>query len=235
MRISDIRTDRHFVRRLPAPKAAEREALIESIRERGIVVPLVVTEENLLLDGHRRLDAAKEAGLTQVPVRIEKVDGERSVEKALVILTNLRRRHLNEAQRADLGSSLERIERVKAKARQRGGQKKGGYSPKKLGGKRAPQAKRKEQDRATDRVARQVGTSRKTFERVQRPESCLSEDGLSLRLMSNWGLTAIRRQDALGCLRVFWFLVCSLISISFEVEGGFVDEKKDRNPALFLN
>lgn len=46
-------------------------ALAESIRLYGVREPLVVTQDDWLLSGHRRLCAAKRAGLETVPCRIE--------------------------------------------------------------------------------------------------------------------------------------------------------------------
>ena len=44
--------------------------LAASIMERGILEPLVISSDQVLLSGHRRLAAAKYLGLTQVPVRM---------------------------------------------------------------------------------------------------------------------------------------------------------------------
>jgi|GEM_PF-3308051 len=56
----------------------EMTALSESIRENGILSPLIVwpTEENQyeIISGHRRLYAARKAGLTEVPVLICALD-----------------------------------------------------------------------------------------------------------------------------------------------------------------
>jgi hypothetical protein len=47
--------------------------LATSIREKGLLEPLVITRDNFLISGHRRLVACKLAGLTEVPVRVEDV------------------------------------------------------------------------------------------------------------------------------------------------------------------
>ena len=44
--------------------------LVESINEKGILEPLVITEDMVLLSGHRRRAAAKYLGLSTVPVRM---------------------------------------------------------------------------------------------------------------------------------------------------------------------
>ncbi len=47
-------------------------ALAESIREHKLREPIVITRDNFILSGHRRYAACKLAGLTDVPVRVEK-------------------------------------------------------------------------------------------------------------------------------------------------------------------
>jgi len=44
--------------------------LVESINKKGILEPLVITEDMVLLSGHRRRAAAKYLGLSTVPVRM---------------------------------------------------------------------------------------------------------------------------------------------------------------------
>jgi len=165
VKIEDIRVDRKFEGRLPEPSVGEFEALCDDIFEHGILVPIMLSEDNLLLDGHRRLKAAKALGLKDLPTKVIRgVKGAKSWGKAFAIALNLRRRHLNEAQRADLGSSLLRVERVKAKERKREGGRKGGKAE--AVAHDGPLLSSK--DRATDRVAKTVGVSRTTFERVER-------------------------------------------------------------------
>jgi len=53
--------------------ASAIKGLKESIRQRGIIVPLVVTKDGEVVDGHRRLQCAKELSITTVPVvRVER-------------------------------------------------------------------------------------------------------------------------------------------------------------------
>lgn len=44
--------------------------LAASIRVQGVLQPLLITEDGLILAGHRRYEAAKDAGLETVPVHI---------------------------------------------------------------------------------------------------------------------------------------------------------------------
>jgi ParB family chromosome partitioning protein len=74
----------------------ELEELCQSIKEQGILQPLLVREENgsfELIAGERRLRAAKRAGLTQVPVVTKRIDNSKLLE--LSIVENIQRADIN--------------------------------------------------------------------------------------------------------------------------------------------
>lgn len=82
----------------PRMQFAEDELaeLCQSIKEQGILQPLLVREENdsfELIAGERRLRAAKNAGLTQVPVVIKRIDDSKLLE--LSIVENIQRANFN--------------------------------------------------------------------------------------------------------------------------------------------
>lgn len=75
---------------------AELEELSQSIKEQGILQPILVREENdgyELIAGERRLRAAKRAGLTQVPVIIKRITDSKLLE--LSIVENIQRADFN--------------------------------------------------------------------------------------------------------------------------------------------
>ncbi|MGE0026372.1 MAG: ParB/RepB/Spo0J family partition protein [Thermoleophilia bacterium] len=81
----------------------EHQALTDSVRAQGILQPLLVerTDEGaVLLDGHRRLAAARAAGINDVPV-IERTgeDGE-APQLAAALAANMRRRGLDPIEEA---------------------------------------------------------------------------------------------------------------------------------------
>ena len=97
---------RHF-------EAAALEQLAASIREHGILQPLLVSEDGrggyLLLAGERRWRAAQLAGLKAVPAVIrEQVDSRRELEMALV--ENLQRKDLTPMEEARAYEELRRQE-----------------------------------------------------------------------------------------------------------------------------
>ena len=58
---------------------AEMDALVESVRENGVLTPLIVrpienTDEYEVISGHRRLHAAQKAGITEILALIYALD-----------------------------------------------------------------------------------------------------------------------------------------------------------------
>ena len=77
--------------------------LIESIRQQGIISPLIVraiesTDEYEVISGHRRLHAAVKAGLSEVPALIYPLD--RSEAMIAVVDSNLHRERLLPSEKA---------------------------------------------------------------------------------------------------------------------------------------
>ncbi len=96
--------------------SGELKELAQSIREHGILQPLVVTKvehetsrgvdvEYELIAGERRLEAAKQIGLREVPAIIKRASGKERLELALV--ENIQRADLNAVERARAFKRLE--------------------------------------------------------------------------------------------------------------------------------
>ena len=105
---------------VPRPDREDYKRLKEQITAKGLdpSQPIVVNEDLILLDGHTRLQVARELGLEWVWV-VTKDFEDRPAEKEFIILSNLARRHLSTIQRADLGLKLLEIEQERARERQR--------------------------------------------------------------------------------------------------------------------
>jgi ParB family chromosome partitioning protein len=83
------------------------EELARSIKEKGIIQPLLVKEGEIgfeLIAGERRLRAAKLAGLTQVPIIVKDVSEEEQIEYSLI--ENLQREDLNPIEEAEAYKKL---------------------------------------------------------------------------------------------------------------------------------
>ena len=81
----------------------EMNTLIESIQTQGILSPLIVrpienTEEYEVVSGHRRLHAARKAGITEVPALIYALD--RDAAAIAVVDSNLHREHILPSEKA---------------------------------------------------------------------------------------------------------------------------------------
>jgi len=101
--------------RVPPMNRNEYQALVANVRERGVAVPLDITEAGLVLDGRHRLNAARELGLDDVPVRV--VAPEDELEYMLTMA--IERRQLSAGQRAALVLERAEYQRAQADARER--------------------------------------------------------------------------------------------------------------------
>ncbi|QDU28895.1 ParB-like nuclease domain protein [Anatilimnocola aggregata] len=73
------------------PNDADVRALAASIRLHGVKEPLVVSKDGFLLSGHRRHVAAKLAGLTHVPCRVEPISREHDRDQFVILLREYNR------------------------------------------------------------------------------------------------------------------------------------------------
>jgi len=103
--IEDIRPNRDQPRKSFA--ADKLDELAASIREKGIIQPLVVrkmSEHYELVAGERRWRAAQKAGLREVPVVIQDISDDTALEMALI--ENIQREDLNAIEQAEAFHSL---------------------------------------------------------------------------------------------------------------------------------
>ena len=98
-RLHPFRDHPYFVR-----NDAEMDALAESIREHGILSPLIVRPledapgDYEVVSGHRRLFAAKVAGLHEVPAMVRTLD--RDAAAIALVDSNLHREHILPSEKA---------------------------------------------------------------------------------------------------------------------------------------
>lgn len=98
--VDQIRTNPHQPRKDMAPEALQ--ALADSIRNNGVIQPIVVRkkDEHLyeILAGERRWRAAQMAGLSEIPVVVREATDDEMLEVALI--ENILREDLNAIERA---------------------------------------------------------------------------------------------------------------------------------------
>ena len=90
----------------------EIEELIESMKDKGIIQPLTVSNDMELLAGGRRYKAATEAGLTEVPVLIRQTDGELDARE-IELIENAHRKDFSWQERAKLVSRIHELSKEK--------------------------------------------------------------------------------------------------------------------------
>mgnify|MGYP004632425261 CR=1 FL=1 len=86
-------------------------AFKESIATSGIVEPIVVTQDMIIVSGHQRIRAAKELGLSTIMVDIRKYENDDNVLKDL-IETNIRQRGIGNPNPVKLGRCIKELERI---------------------------------------------------------------------------------------------------------------------------
>jgi N6-adenosine-specific RNA methylase IME4 len=96
-------------------QAIEWRAFLADVNERGVVTPLEITSEGVVLDGRHRLRAARELGLASVPVRV--VEPEDDV--SYMLRAALSRRQLTASQKAALALDLDDHQKLWESARER--------------------------------------------------------------------------------------------------------------------
>ena len=125
MKISRIVVDDEFSGLVFRPTDDEYSALKTSINEHGMRRPLLIDQTGVLLDGHTRLQIARDLEMDEVPTETVCMQS-RLEAMEYIIEVNVQRRHLNVAQRAELGKRLLPIEAGLAKERQKEAGKKFG-------------------------------------------------------------------------------------------------------------
>lgn len=104
--IEEIRPNKAQPRKTFVPEKLEE--LAASIREKGIIQPLVVrkkADHYELIAGERRWRAAQKAGLREVPVVIQDVSDDTALEMALI--ENIQREDLNAVEEAEAYYALQ--------------------------------------------------------------------------------------------------------------------------------
>lgn len=100
---------------LPPLSDAEYGELKADIAKRGVLVPVEYDEDENIIDGHHRVKACRELGITKWPRLVRRGLSE-DEKKSIALVLNLARRHLTHKQKApiwkhmrDFGMTLEAI------------------------------------------------------------------------------------------------------------------------------
>jgi hypothetical protein len=150
--VLEIKVNPEYEKILPKLSGEEFEALKASIWNDGQLYPIIINQKGVILDGHNRYHVCEELKIT--PKTFTMSFDDPLLEKKFVIEVNLKRRHLNYFQKAEMGMALMDIEKVLAKQRQE---------------KDLPslEGKSRHETTAAAQVSQKIGVSEATFERAK--------------------------------------------------------------------
>ena len=90
--------------------------IAESVRENGVLEPLVIKSDKTIISGHRRWRAARETGIGRVPVRVAEFESELDEREALIEFN--RQREKTFSQKMAEADEIREIVEQRAKERQ---------------------------------------------------------------------------------------------------------------------
>ena len=126
--------------------------LINDIKANGLINPVTINTDHVLLAGYRRLTACKALGMTDIPVHMVSTKSEEQDLK-VEISENEIRKEFTMTERLDYARRLQRIESIKAEERMKAG-------------KQDP-VQNSAQGKTRDKVAEQVNMSHDTLRKAQ--------------------------------------------------------------------
>ncbi len=188
--------------------------LIESVRSKGVLNPVLITVDNLIVSGHRRWGAAIAAGLTEVPVVVFGSSEALDVEEAL-IESNRQRQKTNE----QIGREFKQLKAIINQRQSRQGQR-SDLTSVSIDTEVAP---------PSERAAAELGVSRMTAHRIETVVNQIdtlqaagqSEEAAELRQTLNRSVNAAHQQvrPAPAMLAV-WELEATVRGVYTQVYGG---------------
>ncbi|MFP4372757.1 MAG: ParB N-terminal domain-containing protein [Spirochaetaceae bacterium] len=106
--ITEVEVAKVVIHRRVRRHLGDVTALSESLRKHGLLNPIVITEENELIAGHRRLEAAKKLGWARIPARVISEQDEADLVE-MEIDENTQRKDLTSDELAEAYIRLDRL------------------------------------------------------------------------------------------------------------------------------
>lgn len=100
---------------IPRLSEQDRKRLFDSIKKDGLLIPITVNPQGVILDGHTRYEICKELK-TKIKYSVKTFESEED-EMRFVVMTNLARRQLNKMQKIELAWPLYELEKKRAEER----------------------------------------------------------------------------------------------------------------------
>lgn len=87
------------------------DEFVESIKTSGVIEPIVVTQEKVIISGHQRVRACKFLGIEEIEAEVRIVDTDDEILKQL-IETNIRQRGIGNTNPVKFGRCLKELDRI---------------------------------------------------------------------------------------------------------------------------
>ena len=87
------------------------QEFLESIKTSGVIEPIVITQDKVIVSGHQRVRACKELGITEIMTEMRSYDSEDKIIKDL-LETNVRQRGNIGGSSVKLGRRIRELERI---------------------------------------------------------------------------------------------------------------------------
>ena len=87
------------------------QEFLESIKTSGVIEPIVVTQDKVIVSGHQRVRACKELGIEEILAEVKVYDNEDDIIKDL-LETNIRQRGDIGGSTVKLGRRIKELERI---------------------------------------------------------------------------------------------------------------------------
>ncbi len=184
---------------IPALTAEEYDSLKDSIKNNGLWIPILVNQDNVILDGHHRYKICKELGIKikhAVRTFPTKLD-----EEIFVIECNVKRRQLDDLGKHKIYEKLKPLYKQRAKLKQiEAGKKYGENHPKSLRtNDHKLSSKEKEESLASTQAANEVNLSRKKAQRMdhvkEQDPKLYEQIGQTDKITVNKAYTIIRKKE----------------------------------------
>ena len=147
----EIKESQEIKSLIPRMSGTEYDELKESIKYKGVKIPIDITPDGTILDGYTRYQICKELGIEPKTRVVHLQDSQNPIKQKIWALTvNVKRRQLNDFQKSELAKPLLELEQKLAEQRQKSG----------------TSASKEAKGKSAAKVAKQIGVSRSTFERA---------------------------------------------------------------------
>ena len=87
------------------------QEFLKSIKTSGVIEPIVITQDKVIVSGHQRVRACKELGITEIMTEMRSYDSEDKIIKDL-LETNIRQRGDIGGSSVKLGRRIRELERI---------------------------------------------------------------------------------------------------------------------------